>query len=108
MVGRNTHLFKERDTLDKNVVDLKTWKQCSDIEEDYLNFLSHINKYLRVPTDIPDLTRSFYFTIRYLEGTVNALDILSMVKPLPEKELEELKTHVIEQLDEIKASLMKF
>lgn len=94
--------------MENKTVDLNTWRQCSDIEEDYLKFLSHINKYLRVPTDVPDLTRCFYFTLRYLEGTVNALDILSMVKPLPEKEIEELKAHVIEQLDEIKTSLMKF
>ena len=91
-----------------DLVNLDEYRQSNEMEKEYLKFLTYTNKYLHIPTDVPDLIRCFYFTLRYLEGTVNALDILSMVKPLPEKEIEELKAHVIEQLDEIKTSLMKF
>ena len=91
-----------------DIVDLDTWRQCSDIEKDYLNFLTHVNKYIKPPMSMPDLIRSFYFITRYLEGTVNSLDILSLVKPLPQNELDKLREHVISKLDEIKESLMKY
>ena len=94
--------------MGNKVVDLATWKQCKNVEEDYLSFLTYINKYLKPPTSMPDLIRTFYFTLRYLEGTVNALDILSLIKNLPEDQVETLKSHVINMLDEIKTSLTKF
>lgn len=89
-------------------VNLDEWRKMNNMEEDYLKYLTHVNKFLHVPTDVPDLIRCFYFTLRYLDGTVNAFEILSLVKQLPEEETTKMKEMVVDYLDSIKNQLMQY
>lgn len=78
------------------------------MEQEYLKFLTHINKYLHVPTDVPELIKSFYFVLRYLEGTVNAFEILSVVKRLPQDKVDEMRSMVLSYMDKIQRDLEKY
>lgn len=90
------------------IINLDDFRKANEIEEDYLKFLTHVNKFVKIPTNIPELSRCFYFILRYLEGTVNALEILSVIKNLPENEVYELKNQIIKYLDGLSADLRKY
>ena len=61
-----------------DIINLKDYKESAVLEEEYLKFLTHVNKFVGIPTTIPELAKTFYFTLRYLEGSVNCLDMLSI------------------------------
>lgn len=88
-----------------DLVKLEDYRQSNKLEEEYLQFLSHINKFMKIPTSIGEMARAFYFTLRYLEGTVNGLAILSLIKSMPQDELEEMKVMVTEYMDRLSADL---
>lgn len=77
-----------------NVVDLQTYKDSKNYEEEYLKFLSYVNKYDGVPSDFHKLVKMFYFILRYLEGTVNCFTILSALGKIKEKDVQETREMV--------------
>lgn len=83
------------------IINLNEYKDSKKIEDDYLKFLSYVNKYMKIPTNLPELVRCFYFILRYLEGTVNCFSILSVIKNIPDKEVEETRNMVINYLEDI-------
>lgn len=87
------------------LINLQEFKESKNYEKEYLKFLTYINKYLSIPTDVPSLAKNFYFTLRYLEGTMNCLSILSMVKQFDPKLVEEMKTMIGSYLQEIQDQL---
>lgn len=90
------------------IVSLDDFRKSNEIEEEYLKFLSHVNKFMKIPTNIPELARAFYFTLRYLEGNVNCFEILSVIKNLPPDEVDELRNHLTSYLDSLSNDLKKY
>lgn len=84
-----------------DLINLEEYRQSNELEQEYLKFLTYINKYLHVPTDVPELVKCFYFILRYLEGTVNAFEILSVVKRLPPQQVDEMRNMVMGYMDKI-------
>ena len=89
-----------------NVLDLERFRQNKQYaelyESKYLKFLSHVNKFTGVPTSINKCIELFYMSLRYLEGTVNALGILSTIKMnTNNNDVEQLKTMVIAWLQQL-------
>lgn len=91
-----------------NVINLEDYRKSNEMEEDYLKFLSHVNKFMKVPTTIPETVRAFYFTLRYLEGTINAFSILSIIKYMPEEQITEVKNMVINYMSSLIDDLKKY
>lgn len=91
-----------------DVVDIEIYKKSKDIESDYLEFLSHVNKYISTPTTVGELARAFYLSLRYLQGTVNAMGILSMISPVPTTEFEEMKQMVTSYLNQLSEDVQKY
>lgn len=91
-----------------DIINLDDFRKSNELEEEYLKFLTHTNKFVKVPTNIPELARCFYFTLRYLEGNINAFDILTILKPLPENEVAELKEMLVKYLTGLLEDLNKF
>lgn len=87
------------------LINLQEFKESKNYEKEYLQFLTYVNKYLKIPTDVPTLAKNFYFTLRYLEGTMNCLSILTMMKQMDPKLIEEMKTMVGAYLQEIQDQL---
>lgn len=81
------------------IIDLNEYRKCNDIEEDYNKFLTAVHKTIGVPTSYPDLVKTFSFLISYLEGTINAFDIITLVKRVPEHYTDELRNQVIKHLE---------
>ena len=77
-----------------DIINLKDYKESAVLEEEYLKFLTHVNKFVGIPTTIPELAKTFYFTLRYLEGSVNCLDMLSILTTQPEQQIQEMKKMV--------------
>ena len=90
-----------------NVVDLNTYRNLN-LEEEYLKFYSYVRKYMRIPTNVPELARDFYFILRFLEGSMNCLESLSLAKRLPENEVEEMKQMIYGFLDQISDDLKQY
>lgn len=91
-----------------DLVNLDEYRQSNEMEKEYLKFLTYINKYLHIPTDVPELMKCFYFILRYLEGTVNAFEILSVVKRLPQDKVDEMRSMVLSYMDKIQRDLEKY
>lgn len=91
-----------------DLINLEEYRQSNEMEKEYLKFLTHINKYLHIPTDVPELMKCFYFILRYLEGTVNAFEILSVVKRLPQDKVDEMRSMVLSYMDKIQSDLEKY
>jgi len=90
------------------VVSLDAFRNNNKLEEEYLQFLSHVNKFVKIPTNIPELAKCFYFTLRYLEGNINCFTILSLIKNMPPEDVEDLRTQIITYLDGLSNDLQKF
>lgn len=90
-----------------NIVNLEDYRKCQDLEKEYQQFLVHVNKYVGIPTSTPELCKCFYYIIRYLEGTVNCFETLSLING--ETEISgQLRHHLSTWLDEISNSLKKY
>ena len=83
------------------IIQISEYLERQEIEKDYQNFLTQINRILKLPTDLPKLINAFYFTLRYLEGTVNSFIILSSLNKLSYEETEQLRKIVIDYLENI-------
>jgi len=90
-----------------DVVKLEDYKVGKSLEDDYLKFLPHVNKYLGIPSNTMDLTRCFYCILRYLEGSVNCYETMSLIYG-ETKEMEEMRQIVINWLDSISNDLKKY
>ena len=53
-------------------------------------------------------TETFYFTLRYLEGSVNCLDMLSILTTQPEQQIQEMKKMVRNYLEGLSEDLQKY
>ena len=89
-----------------NILDFTAYKnnkQLSDkLEESYLSFLSNVNKLVGVPSSVEDCAKVFYFIMRYFEGTLNCLSVLSLLKLKTDPKMSyELKQHLITWLEGI-------
>ena len=82
------------------VINLNEFKESKQLETDYLKFLTYVNKYTGIPTNLVQLVRVFFLNLRWLEGSVNCLSVLSIVST-NDKEIEETKTMVIDYLNKI-------
>lgn len=82
------------------VINLNEFKESKQLENDYLKFLTYVNKYTGIPINLAQLVRVFFLNLRWLEGTVNCLSVLSIVS-INDKEIEETKTMVIDYLNKI-------
>ena len=91
-----------------NVISLDEYRQCNNLEEDYLKFLSHVNKFIKPPTSIPETIKIFYLILRYLEGTINAFSILTLVKRVPPEMITETKEMVINHLQSLIDDLKQY
>ena len=83
------------------LIDITEYLKCKNIEEDYQKFLTHVNKFIGIPKDVISLSKAFYCTLRYLEGTINCLAFLPLLKPVNEKYYKELKEQIIIWLEGI-------
>lgn len=90
------------------IVNLEEYKQSKVLEEEYLKFLTYTNKFVGIPTSIPELMRAFYLILRYLEGTINCFETLSILKPMSEKDVSSLRQMVIEYLQGLQQELQKY
>lgn len=90
------------------VVNLDDFRKSNELEDEYLKFLSHVNKFVKIPTNIPELSRAFYFILRYLEGTINCFEILSVIKNLPQDEVSQLRQHLTAYLEGLSDDLQKY
>jgi hypothetical protein len=83
------------------IVNIKEFRESKEIEKDYQSFLTYINKEIKPPKTIPELGKVFYFVLRYLEGTVNCFTILLTLGMLDYKHSKELKSMVINYLENL-------
>lgn len=90
------------------VINLEEYRQSNKLEDEYQEFYSHVRKYLKLPTTVPEMIKSFYFTLRYLEGTINAFDVLTLAKRVPEEQIEEMRVMITSELDRIANDLKKY
>lgn len=93
------------------IVDFKKFREdkiASDrLEEKYLKYLSHVNKFNGVPTTFDKALEAMYFTLRYLEGTVNGLSILVAlgVSNLSRTEIDSMKGMLLSWIDDIRENI---
>lgn len=90
------------------VVNLDDYRKSNQLEEEYLKFLTHVNKFVGIPTNVCELTKAFYFILRYMEGTINCFETLSILKPMPEKEMNEMRQMVVNYLNGLSQDLQKY
>lgn len=90
------------------VVNLDDYRKSNELEEEYLKFLTHVNKFVGIPTSVPELSKAFYFILRYMEGTINCFETLSILKPMPEQQMEEMRNMVITYLQGLTQDLQKY
>lgn len=86
--------------MKSKVINLNEYRESKQLENDYLKFLTYVNKYTGIPITLAQLVRVFFLNLRWLEGTVNCLSVLSIVS-INDKEIEETKTMVIDYLNKI-------
>jgi hypothetical protein len=89
-----------------NIVDFIKFKETREdsnqLENNYLKFLTHVNQFLGIPSDMNKAFEVIYYNLRYLEGTINAISILSMLnRSIPRKDIEEGKIYLINWLNQI-------
>lgn len=88
-----------------DVVKIDDYRKSQALEEEYLKFLSHVNKFVKTPTDIVELAKCFYFTLRYLEGNINCLEVLSLMNRVQSDQTVEMKNHVVQWMDRLTEDL---
>ena len=88
-----------------NIVDLNKYKEQN---KEYLNFVTHVQKLLGVPTDVNELMKTFEYLLCYLEGTVHCFEVLSVLKPMDAEAIEHMKMLVLNKLDSISNDLQKY
>ena len=72
-----------------------------NLDREYEEFLTHVNKHMGIPTDVPSVAKAIYFTIRYLEGHLNALGILSLLGRVSEDDKHKLFVIMHQYIDSI-------
>ena len=93
------------------IIDFKKFREdkiVSDrLEEKYLKYLTHVNKFNGVPTTFDKALEALYFTLRYLEGTVNGLSILMAlgVSNLSRSEVDNMKGMLLSWLKDIEENI---
>lgn len=90
------------------ILNLEAYRQSDKIEDEYQEFYSHVRKYLKLPTTVPEMIKSFYFTVRYLEGTINAFDVLTLAKRIPEDQIDDMRVMITSELDRLANDLKKY
>lgn len=90
-----------------DVINIQDYKIGQSFEEDYQKFLVHVNKHNGIPTNTPELCKCFYNIMRYLEGTVNCFETLTLING-ETKETEEMRLQIISWLDGISNDLKKY
>lgn len=90
------------------IINLEAYRQSDKIEDEYQEFYSHVRKYLKLPTTVPEMIKSFYFTVRYLEGTINAFDVLTLAKRVPEDQIDDMRVMITSELDRLANDLKKY
>lgn len=77
-------------------------KESGDVlENKYLKFLTYVNKFTGTPTTGDKLAEILYYNLRYLEGTVNGMSMMSFLNVMTRKEIEEGKRLIIGWLNQI-------
>lgn len=76
-------------------------QDIDNLEEQYLEFLPWIKNKLGFPDDLPSLLKICYIVIRYLEGIINSLLIISTFTISSDKKIQELKQLLISWLQSI-------
>jgi hypothetical protein len=91
-----------------DIIDLNEYRKMTNVDSDYEKFITAVNKAVGIPTSFNEIIRSFYFGLRYLDGTINCFEILSMVNSFPPEHVEQLKKLVSDWVEEIKDTLGKY
>lgn len=85
-----------------DIIDLNDYRQVhSNLEKEYLKELPFLQRHFGIPKDMDKLVKCFYFTLRYLEGNVNAFGMVTAFHKVPKPKVEEMKIKIIEWLEEI-------
>ena len=89
-----------------DVINLDEYRNSREIEEIYQEFVTYTNKFIGLPTDIIRATVILYCILRYMEGTINALNLLRDLDPNTDlSKLDEIKEIAIPWLESILESL---
>ncbi len=91
-----------------DVINLSDYRDSAKLEEEYLQFLTHVTKMVKTPMSIPELSKACYLSLRYLEGNINCLNILSMLKSGTSEEAEDLKRMICLYMEELLNDLNKY
>lgn len=91
------------------IIDFIKYKENkeNDLENKYLKKLSSLNKLFGLPTDFQSAVEVLYYGIRYIEGTVNGMMILTLFSNVDDITLQKLKNSVINWLEEIIDNIKK-
>lgn len=90
------------------VIDFTKYKSEKEdpLEQDYIKFLSHVNKLVGQPKTVEKCIQIIYFTLRYFQGTINCLNTLPILGVYcPREYIEQIKQTVLPWLNEISTTI---
>lgn len=82
------------------IINLNEFREAKQLEDDYLKFLTYVNRYTGIPTDLISLIKVFFLNLRWLEGSINCLSVFSIVST-DDSNIEQTKTMLIDYLNKL-------
>jgi hypothetical protein len=91
------------------IIDFKSYKEqkvdSEKMESLYLDFLKQIHVNCGVPKSIADCFQCLYNALRYFEGSLNCLHI---IKTVDTRDISQIKSLLIDWLEEIIDNIKKY
>ena len=88
-----------------NIVNFNKYKEDKEkeqiLEDNFLKFLTYVNKYVGIPTTFKKASEVIYYNLRYLEGTINCISMLQLFTKTNREEIEQFKKLTISWLESI-------
>lgn len=86
---------------DNKVVQFELFKNQKKLDEEYPKFLGNCERTFNAKTDAESMFKRLYFTMRYLTGHINALQILFLLTRMKMEDQQRGIKYIIDWLEDI-------
>lgn len=91
-----------------NVIDFELFKGQKELDNLYSKYLGNVERTFDSKTSPRSMLQRLYYTIRYLEGTINGLDLLFLLTRQDMASQKEGINYMISWLEDIIARLKEY
>lgn len=88
-----------------DIVNIDDYRNNNELDNGYIQFFDHVHKLTGVPTTLADVVKTFYYSLRYVESNLTALNVISAMNCNDESQIAPIKESILSYLHEIQQDI---